>query len=71
MTSKALFIIVAESTEIFVPWRNWDAHRPGRGDLRQGLWRTGTERAARSGEQNAVHPLGPTRGIFRQALKNG
>jgi len=40
------------------------------GDLRQGLWRSGTERAARSGEQNAVHPLGPARGIFRQALKN-
>ena len=38
------------------------------GDLCQCLWRTGTERAAGSGEQNAVHPLGPTRGIFRQAL---
>ena len=71
ITSSALFIIVAESTEILRPITQFGCAQASSGvTLRQRRRVAVAERPARGGQHDVVDALGQVRAVLRQALED-
>ena len=71
ITSSALFIIVAESTEILRPMTQFGCAQASSGVTSRERRRVAAaERPARRGEDDVVDALGPGRAVLGQALED-